>query len=222
VNGPQLVWPAEDEVHVWKAALVVEPEALVMSEASLCAEERARAAAFRFARDREHFIAGRAWLRRLLARYLETDPGALSFESGSSGKPRLCWPDARGLRFNMSRSNSLAACAIVVNREVGVDVECVRDDFHFEPVVRRYFTDYERAALQALPSSERRREFFRYWTRKEACLKADGVGVRALPKVCELNCSIQSIDVGPEYAAAVATQGTPPFELATHSASDLV
>jgi 4'-phosphopantetheinyl transferase len=68
--------------------------------------------------------------------------------------------------------------AVARDREVGVDVEevCLED---VEPIVRTVFSPVERAALARLSGPARLEAFYRGWTRKEAFVKALGVGLHA-------------------------------------------
>ena len=63
-----------NSLHVWSAALDREPDDLQRLEANLSQEEKARANRFHFVRDRNHFVAARGILRKLLGRYLRRNP----------------------------------------------------------------------------------------------------------------------------------------------------
>src|SRR5437870_7609125 len=80
---------ASDEVHSWCASLDVPPETYARFYATLTPDERTRSARFRFERDRQRFIVARGVLRDLLGRYLQTQPGQISFVYNASGKPDL-------------------------------------------------------------------------------------------------------------------------------------
>jgi 4'-phosphopantetheinyl transferase len=146
--------------------------------ALLAPDELARAERFRFARDRAHFVSGRAQLRRRLGAAAALDPRCIEFGYGPAGKP-FC--DAAGLSFNLSHSADLAVLAIVdgTAAHVGVDVEVpgAGHEHLDELVARRFFAAGEVRRLLALPAEERRAGFFRCWTRKEALLKAVGGGL---------------------------------------------
>jgi 4'-phosphopantetheinyl transferase len=83
------------------------------------------------------------------------------------------------LRFNISHTDGLIACAVTIGREVGVDVENIgRRLLH--DVAGRHFAPNEVRDLRQLPDDEQQRAFFDYWTLKEAYIKARGFGL-ALP-----------------------------------------
>jgi 4'-phosphopantetheinyl transferase len=163
-------------VDLWSASL--EPPAPLRAhlEGCLSLDERERAARFVFPRDRNRFVAGRAFLRLLLAQYLATDPASLRFRYGPHGKPALA-DDRSGVAFNLAHSNSLAVCALARGGELGVDVERVRPIPDADGVARSFFSPRESAELASVPEPERHRAFFDGWTRKEAFLKALGDGL---------------------------------------------
>ena len=148
--------------------------------------ERARGRRFRFARDHDRFLGRRSALRDILARYLAVPPADVTFAEGQAEKPRLAAPDApllflaapdAPLLFNTSASGDLALVAVSRDAEVGIDVERIRDDLDVERLAARSLSPTETAALAALDPDERTRGFFRAWVRKEAYLKAKGIGL---------------------------------------------
>jgi 4'-phosphopantetheinyl transferase len=143
----------------------------------LSAEERERASRFQVAAARRRFVIGRTLLRRELGAAVGADPTALAFSTGNRGKPLLATP---GLddppRFNLSHSGDLVA-AVFADVEVGVDVEELRSVPTAERLARRFYSPAECAALHGLDGGVRDRAFLRIWTRKEAYLKATGLGV---------------------------------------------
>jgi 4'-phosphopantetheinyl transferase len=173
----------QDDVHVWRAGIALDPGRLQELRKTLGAEERARAEQFRYAEDRDHFIAAHGLLRAILAGYLDVSAGDLQFRERSHGKPALSAPPGvEWLQFNMSHSHDLALYAVRRDRQVGVDLEKLRSDVDLDAIARRFFSPREAASLLALPSRVRREAFFNCWTRKEAFIKATGEGVvRPLP-----------------------------------------
>ena len=108
------------------------------------------------------------------ARYLDAEPSRVEFGTSDTGKPTL--PGTR-LSFNVSHTQGLALIAVSAGREIGVDVERVRSQPTHLDMATRYFTPGEARRLNALPPSESERAFFHVWTRKEAFLKAIGLGL---------------------------------------------
>lgn len=191
----QLVWgdPPEtlelsrNEVHIWGAKLNQRLRELDLLERTLASSERARAERFRFERDRARFIAARGQLRMILGSYASVDPCALEFTYGPFGKPSLSPPfNADALKFNLSHSGELALIAVTRDRDLGVDVEEIRQLDDAEAIAGRFFSPRENVVLRALPEAERLEAFFHCWTCKEAYVKATGDG---------LACPTESFDV---------------------------
>ena len=67
--------------------------------------------------------------------------------------------------------------AFAWDQEVGVDVECLRDDFAPEELAAQVFSTHEQDALRAVPAGERHAAFLSQWTAKEAYVKALGRGL---------------------------------------------
>lgn len=165
---------SENDLHVWRIELERDAEEVLRLEPLLTQTERDRAARFRFERDRRRYLAAHAILRKLLAEYLPDAAAPIEFHYGPEGKPSI---PGQELRFNLSHSGERALAAFTLGREVGVDIERVRETVHDEKIAERFFSASEAAALQALPESERDYAFFRIWTRKEAYVKARGGGL---------------------------------------------
>ncbi len=173
----QLILPAS-EVHLWRVSLDYPPLPQAYLAQTLAPDERERAERFYFAKDRDAFIVGRGYLRVILSRYLATEPSMLRFTYGSTGKPALDGePSTSGICFNVSHSQTLALYAIAWRREVGVDVEHIRQVKKGLQIAQRYFSPREYAALMSLPPHEQNVAFLNAWTRKEAFVKAYGTGL---------------------------------------------
>jgi 4'-phosphopantetheinyl transferase len=86
------------------------------------------------------------------------------------------------LRFNVTHSDDLALIAVSRRREVGVDVERIRPIVEAARIVESYFTSRELAEFLGFAEADRAAGFMRGWTRKEAILKAKGVGLAGLAK----------------------------------------
>lgn len=172
------------ELHLWLADLA-QPEYVIRRCRDVLADdELKRADAFRFERHRSRFTVARAFLRRLLGWYLNTDPTDISFVYGKQGKPCLAPklrqqipPERRRLRFNVSHSGTLALYGFVQAYEIGVDIERYRALRDMMSIARRSFAQGEYATLVAAPPGERLMLFFNCWTRKEAYVKAVGDGL---------------------------------------------
>jgi 4'-phosphopantetheinyl transferase len=213
---------ASDEVHVWRSSFSALPEL----PGILSRDELDRAARFHFEKDRGRFIAARAWLRTILARYLDTAAADIVFQYGLHGKPSIS--GAHDLRFNLSHSGNLVLLAITQDRELGIDVEFIKESTAGPEIAERFFSEAEVAELHGLPEEMRQAAFFAGWTRKEAYIKATGVGLfGALDRFSVLlapdalqaplcvhddehesnRWKLRSLNAGEGYAAALAVEG---------------
>jgi 4'-phosphopantetheinyl transferase len=164
-----------DEVHLWSFNLDQQsPDSLKLL---LSDDESQRAGRFHFAKDRNHFIAARGLLRKLLAAYLGDNPAGLKLLYGEKGKPYIADARQTPINFNLAHSHGVAIYAFSQGRELGVDLEYVREDLADEKIAERFFSPREINALRAVPLELRKQAFFNCWTRKEAYIKARGEGL---------------------------------------------
>jgi amino acid adenylation domain-containing protein len=195
---------AAGEVHLWRVPIGKGPHGL---QASLSRDEKVRAERFHFAEDRERWVAARGALRSILARYLGATPQALEFTRGAFGKPALATAEGR-LRFNLSHSGDLMLLAVTEAREIGVDLEAMRENVAFYPLADRHFAPEEARQIRALPAAEAASHFYRIWTATEAQLKADGSGFAHGTTVVQPDrWSVLSLTPAEGYAAALAVEG---------------
>jgi 4'-phosphopantetheinyl transferase len=164
-------------VHVWRMDLTcadADNHASVLSF-----DERAREARFVFERDRNRFSRARIGLRHVLSSYLEQAPAEIGFVQNEFGKPNLVGESRIG--FNVSHSDDTAVIAVGQFAEIGVDVERVRRPTDIRGIAKSVFSIFENEALDSLEGNALLEAFFTCWTRKEAYLKAIGVGLALAP-----------------------------------------
>jgi 4'-phosphopantetheinyl transferase len=237
MNFAELIWGGfngsyalpEDEIHVWRTTLDMEPSGFTKLQQILSPDERGRANRFHFEVDRRRGVIGRGYLRLLLGRILDLPANKLQFEYDEFGKPSLIPKQRPPLQFNVSHSGGMILIAITIGREVGVDVERIRTDLDPVIIAARFFSAIEYKILTSLAGPARYEAFFACWTRKEAYLKARGVGLslpldqfdvsflpeeepRLLatrPDPAEARrWRIQALDLSGDYAAALAAPGS--------------
>lgn len=147
----------------------------------LTADEAARRARFIRASDQRTFVVTRALIRTTLSAYGPTAPRDWRFATNQHGCPAVV--DAQAgtprLTFNVSHTDGLVALAVTLGFPVGVDVERVDRPVR-EDIPGRYFAPSEVRDLRSRPAAQQAREFFEYWTLKEAYIKARGMGL-AIP-----------------------------------------
>jgi 4'-phosphopantetheinyl transferase len=166
---------AGDGLEVLGHSLSAGPAELEQLAQVLSADERERAARYRRERDRRRFVVGRGWLRRLLGLQLGRAADEVRFCYGASGKPTL--DGERRLSFNLSHSDDLMLVVICQECDVGVDVERLRPLPEMADLASEFLPGGELDRLALVDEADRLATLYRMWTRKEACLKARGVGL---------------------------------------------
>lgn len=161
-------------VDVWFWSLDVEPDEFTALAGLLSGDEAMRAERFFQAHDRRRWTVARARMRQLLGRAINRPPSAISFSTEPNGRPFLS--DApSSLSFNLSHAEGVGALAVSFDARVGVDVEAVRPMTDAE--MAWPLSAAERAAMAGVQGQERFEAFFRFWTLKEAFIKAVGTGL---------------------------------------------
>lgn len=221
-------WPIADDV----AAL--EPERLRLyllfldsgsdpleSRADILSEDERRTRdRFQFPADRRRFAMTRTCLRLVLGHFLEMPPGEIQFEKGEFGKPFVKGSE---VHFNVARSGRLALLAFSLGSKVGVDLEQIKTEKVNTGLARSAFSPAELAQWRSQDPDDRRRAFFEIWTRKEALLKATGVGLSFEPRTLSLELeddqaldisfaepptwAVHSMEAPEGFAAAVSCPG---------------
>lgn len=147
------------------------------------------------------------------------------------GKPHLAGAeheDGAHRCFSVSHAPGVTLVAVARDRPVGIDIEAVVPDFDDVALVAGFFSEHERAQLEALPRAQRQRAFFACWVRKEAYLKATGeglwgglghfdvsVGPDEQARLLAVHghpgeaarWTLRTLDVGSGYVAALAVEG---------------
>lgn len=132
---------------------------------------------------RRNQLFARAWRRELLAGVLRIAPEELIFKKELHGKPYL----ANGLgpkhqvSFNVSHSDDAFAMAWSVGHmPLGIDIEDLHTKRQQRALAARTFHQAEMMDWQklALSTTQANEQWLKTWTRKEAVLKAHGLGIR--------------------------------------------
>lgn len=168
---------AENELHVWRASLDVCSAAYDRMERFLSGDERERAAKFKVPGAHRRYVAARGILRELLSGYLKLEATEIDLHYGPQGKPFLSPAHSSDISFNASHSNGVGLFAIARSGEIGADVEQVKVNFKGMEIASRFFSESEVEELAGLPPKEAEEAFFRCWTKKEAYVKAHGMGL---------------------------------------------
>ncbi|TDK26876.1 4'-phosphopantetheinyl transferase superfamily protein [Arthrobacter crusticola] len=172
--------------------------------------ELRRAAAFRAPAPRQRFLAGRILLRQHASRLAQVPPerlradyrcSACSLADGVHGQPRYTLPasaSAPALRMSLSRSGDwclTAGSADMRLSGLGVDIEAgpLPAPDGFEEVA---LAPGERRLLRRMTGAQRTTATTRIWVRKEAVLKALGIGMDLDPSLVDASASVPLVPGG--------------------------
>ena len=204
----------------------------------LSSDERDRAERFHFNRDCSRFTTTRAALRLLIGKYLSASPQEITFAYSGYGKPRLS--DDVGFQFNVSHTKDMAMFAFTRIGEVGIDVERHRQVKMLDGMAERCLAAPQYQQFSSLTDEAKESAFFRFWTRKEAVIKAVGLGLSQPLKDFDVSFlegeeasllraewkfgdvaewSLREIEVSPEHQAAVAIRNRQVRVICSHHES---
>ena len=216
----------QNQIHIWKVN--IDNPTLDLDDLFsdvLSDDERKRVDRLRSEKDKKRFIVSRGLLRKNLGSYLGAEPSDITFTYNKYGKPDIKPEHNPGnIKFNVSHSANLAIYAISQNREIGIDLEYIREVRAADKIIGRFFTQQETDFYYSQSEDKRELAFFTLWTRKEAYSKARGMGIGLPSKEFDLNLvptaeisttdikteskwSLIDIEIDEDYLAALATEG---------------
>jgi 4'-phosphopantetheinyl transferase len=177
---------------------------------TLSDDERARARGYVRPPDAMAFAKTRSVLRRLIAERLGVRPDEVRFTYDRLGRPHL--PPETPLGFSVSHSAPYNVIAIAEAHNVGIDIE------KWEPmdVAEMGFGVFAPEELDRIRTAPNRlKSLYDHWTRKEAVLKLQGVGLGGSPESLSMTpeapqwfgrACVQNIPVPDGVSAALAVE----------------
>lgn len=177
-------------------------------------EELHKAQKYHFKKDSNRFIICRALLKCILANRTGIDLYKIRIILDINNKPFLY--KSSNIHFNLSHSKDYGIIALS-NKNIGIDLEYLNNDFDFIDVMPTVFSKKEIEIV--LSKQNKTYQFFKFWTRKEAVVKATGTGINDfLPQIQVLDGSnitsniveqnqdiqVMSFDLNNNYTASVA------------------
>lgn len=160
-------------IDVWQIDLKQEAD-MASLLAVLDEREKNQAGRFRHAHLARNYIVAHAATRFILCNYMGISAQEICFEYNAYGKPSIIGHGE--LFFNISHSDDMALCGVASAAEIGVDIER-RRALDWRAMARRFFSPVERDFFNGAPGLEMEELFFACWTRKEAYIKAKGLGL---------------------------------------------
>lgn len=159
-------------------------------------QEKSKAERFKSESDYNCFVSVHALLRVELSKLLGAKAKSIKINESEFGKPYICGTD---LPFSLSRTKNLFAFVVGHSKQfLGIDIEQIKPEIDFLTISHNYFNVREQKLILSFNDiADQKRTFFEIWTRKEALLKAIGIGINTeLSKVpvldggnmCDLEC----------------------------------
>jgi 4'-phosphopantetheinyl transferase len=161
------------EIHTWFFPLDADKAIIAGQRQLLTPDECRQMDRFRMPELTRRFTIARGMQRMILGAYCHIAPKDVYFEYTSHGKPFL---PGSSLQFNVSHSGDYGILAVSQQRQVGIDIECIRQISALS-IAKRFFMPEENNYLASLTEDDRQKTFFRIWTRKEAFIKARGLSI---------------------------------------------
>jgi 4'-phosphopantetheinyl transferase len=165
---------SSDEIHLYHFAFKELEANINEYESYLSESEKQRAARFHFEIDQNNFKIGRAVLRKILAGYIDRSPADLNFQYSEKGKPLL---SDTHLQFNLSHTKEAFLIGCSQTQAIGVDIELISRNIDVIALSREIMSAAEKDYFLSQPAARQKEIFFRVWTRKEAFVKALGIGI---------------------------------------------
>jgi 4'-phosphopantetheinyl transferase len=174
-----------DTVEIWHGNIAAEDAHYQDYWHVLDAAEQAHADVIKNDLLRKRYVIVRGRLRNVLAKTLNEPPEKISIKKAEHGKPYLA--DTPGLAFNLSHSSDAMVIAVGWNCRLGVDIESCKPRSSLAGLVEKCFAEEEIAYWSRLTEAEKTAGFYRFWTRKEAFVKATGRGIALGLNHCVIN-----------------------------------
>lgn len=142
----------------------------------LSENEKSRADRFRHESDYRSYVSVHALLRIELSKLLKIKARSIGIGTSEYGKPFIRGID---LPFSLSRTGNQFAFVFGNSRQcLGIDIEQIKPEIDFKSISRNYFcVSEQQLILSSTEPADQKRTFFELWTRKEALLKAIGIGI---------------------------------------------
>lgn len=174
-----------DAIDIWHGNIAAEDAHYQNYWRVLDAAEQAHAEKITNDLLRKRYVEVHGRLRKVLAQTLNELPEKISIKKAEHGKPYLA--DTPELAFNLSHSANALVIAVGWNCQLGVDIEGCKPRTSLAALVDKCFAEEEIAYWNRLPEADKTLEFYRFWTRKEAFVKATGRGIALGLNHCVIN-----------------------------------
>lgn len=174
-----------NEVQVWHGTVTEQDEDYLTYWRMLDDAEQTQAQKFKQVLLQQRYVVIHGRLRQLLGQLLNQAPEKISIKKAEYGKPYLA--DYPELAFNISHTANKVVIALGWNCYLGIDIEICKPRLNLSGLVNKCFAQEEIAYWTLLPEAKKTQAFYRFWTRKEAFVKATGQGIISGLHNCVVN-----------------------------------
>ena len=174
-----------NEVELWHGKVTAEDAHYQAYWRVLDEAEQTHAGKIKNALLHKRYVELHGRLRNLLAKILNQSPEKIRIKKAEHGKPYLA--DYPELAFNLSHTADRLMIAVGRDCQLGVDIEICKPRVNLSGLVNKCFAEEEIAYWTQLPETQKNQAFYRYWTRKEAFVKATGHGIALGLDQCVIN-----------------------------------
>lgn len=174
-----------DTIEIWHGNIAAEDGHYQNYWRILDTVEQAHAEKIKNDLLRKRYVEVHGRLRNVLSQTLNEPPEKIRIKKAEHGKPYLV--DTPELAFNLSHSGSAMVIAAAWNCQLGVDMELCKPRTSLAALVDKCFAEEEIAYWHKLSEAQKIPEFYRFWTRKEAFVKATGRGIGLGLNLCVIN-----------------------------------
>lgn len=213
-----------NEIHIYWTNTSIYKKYIFHVASTLSNTEIEIAGKYKFKRDKERYLISRYLLKKILSGYTDIPANNIIIKNSFYGKPEI--ENELKIKFNLSHSGDKIVFAFTLNNEIGIDIEKIEFSVNHMEIAENYFSEDEIFLLKK-QKEDIVNNFYYIWTRKEALLKAIGVGMLPdLKKISaiknyflpdlelkEINLNkekvwyIESIDIDNSYKTSIAYKG---------------
>lgn len=174
-----------DIIQIWHGNIDIKDAYYQNYWRVLDAAEQAHAEKIKNDLLRKRYVEVHGRLRNVLSETLNEPPEKINIKKAEYGKPYLA--DRPDLAFSLSHSASAMVIALGRNCRLGVDLEICKLRTGLSALVDKCFSKEEIEYWNKLSETQKTVEFYRFWTRKEAFVKAIGRGIALGLNQCVIN-----------------------------------
>ena len=174
-----------NELEIWHGQVTAEDAHYQAYWRILDDVEQTQAHKFKNELLHKRYVESHGRLRNLLAKRLNQSPEKIRIRKAEQGKPYLA--DYPELAFNLSHTADRLMIAEAWNCQLGLDIEIGKQRMNLSGLVEKCFAEEEALYWTQLPETQKNSAFYRFWTRKEAFVKATGHGISLGLNQCVIN-----------------------------------